>query len=117
MFVCDGFNLDLNMKLKTDNQNFNKKIIMKKLVLVVAMFMFACGSFFTMAQDPVKKDPKKEVKDTAKTEPKKEVAAHNRYNGRSIRSICTVCRIIVSTLQQKSHSYFVYSGNGFFAFI
>lgn len=71
MFVCDGFNLDLNMKLKTDNQNFNKKIIMKKLVLVVAMFMFACGSFFT---DPVKKDPKKEVKDTAKTEPKKEVA-------------------------------------------
>ena len=62
------------MKLKTDNQNFNKKIIMKKLVLVVAMFMFACGSFFTMAQDPVKKDPKKEVKDTAKTEPKKEVA-------------------------------------------
>ena len=82
------------MKLKTDNQNFNKKIIMKKLVLVVAMFMFACGSFFTMAQDPVKKDPKKEVKD-----------------------ICTVCRIIVSTLQQKSHSYFVYSGNGFFAFI
>ena len=60
------------MKLKTDNQNFNKKIIMKKLVLVVAMF--ACGSFFTMAQDPVKKDPKKEVKDTAKTEPKKEVA-------------------------------------------
>ena len=57
------------MKLKTDNQNFNKKIIMKKLVLVVA-----CGSFFTMAQDPVKKDPKKEVKDTAKTEPKKEVA-------------------------------------------
>jgi len=74
MFVCDGFNLDLNMKLKTDNQNFNKKIIMKKLVLVVAMFMFACGSFFTMAQDPVKKDPKKEVKDTAKTEPKKEVA-------------------------------------------
>ena len=74
MFVCDGFNLDLNMKLKTDNQNFNKKIIMKKLVLVVAMIMFACGSFFTMAQDPVKKDPKKEVKDTAKTEPKKEVA-------------------------------------------
>lgn len=46
------------MKLKTDNQNFNKKIIMKKLVLVVAMFMFACGSFFTMAQDPVKKRPK-----------------------------------------------------------
>ena len=38
------------------------------------MFMFVCGSFFTMAQDPVKKDPKKEVKDTAKTEPKKEVA-------------------------------------------
>ena len=38
------------------------------------MLMFACGSFFTMAQDPVKKDPKKEVKDTAKTEPKKEVA-------------------------------------------
>ena len=36
------------MKLKTDNQNFNKKIIMKKLVLVVAMFMFACGSFFTI---------------------------------------------------------------------
>ena len=74
MFVCDGFKLDINMKLKTDNQNFNKKIIMKKLVLVVAMFMFACGSFFTMAQDPVKKDPKKEVKDTAKTEPNKEVA-------------------------------------------
>ena len=44
------------MKLKTDNQNFNKKIIMKKLVLVAAMFMFACGSFFTMAQDPVKKE-------------------------------------------------------------
>ena len=74
MFVCDGFNLDLNMKLKTDNQNFNEKIIMKKLVLVVAMFMFACGSFFAMAQDPVKKDQKKEVKDTVKTEPKKEVA-------------------------------------------
>ena len=52
------------MKLKTDNQNFNKKIIMKKLVLVVAMFMFACGSFFTMAQDPVKNEPKKEVADT-----------------------------------------------------
>ena len=47
---------------------------MKKLVLVVAMFMFACGSFFAMAQDPVKKDQKKEVKDTVKTEPKKEVA-------------------------------------------
>ena len=62
------------MKLKTDNQNFNEKIIMKKLVLVVAMFMFACGSFFAMAQDPVKKDQKKEVKDTVKTEPKKEVA-------------------------------------------
>lgn len=27
-----------------------------------------------MAQDPVKKDKKKEVKDTVKTEPKKEVA-------------------------------------------
>ena len=51
------------MKLKTDNQNFNKKIIMKKLVLVVAMFMFACGSFFTMAQDPVKKDPKVPAED------------------------------------------------------
>ena len=38
------------------------------------MFMFACGSFFAMAQDPVKKDQKKEVKDTVKTEPKKEVA-------------------------------------------
>lgn len=62
MFVCDGFNLDLNMKLKTDNQNFNKKIIMKKLVLVVAMFMFACGSFFTMAQDPVKKTQRKRSK-------------------------------------------------------
>jgi len=47
---------------------------MKKLVLVVAMFMFACGAFFAMAQDPVKKDQKKEVKDTVKTEPKKEVA-------------------------------------------
>lgn len=50
------------MKLKTDNQNFNKKIIMKKLVLVVAMFMFACGSFFTMAQDTVKKTQRKRSK-------------------------------------------------------
>lgn len=47
---------------------------MKKLVLVAALFMFACGSFFAMAQDPVKKDPQKEVKDTTKTEQKKEVA-------------------------------------------
>ena len=31
---------------------------MKKLVLVVAMFMFVCGgSIFAMAQDPVKTQP------------------------------------------------------------
>ena len=90
------------MKLKTDNQNFNKKIIMKKLVLVVAMFMFACGSFFTMAQDPVKKDPKKEVKDTAKTEPKKRSSRHKPLQRSQHQEHCTVCRIIVSTLQQKS---------------
>lgn len=35
---------------------------MKKLVLVVAMFMFACGSFFAMAQDPVKKIKRKRSK-------------------------------------------------------
>ena len=40
MFVCDGFNLDLNMKLKTDNQNFNKKIIMKKLTYIVTIFLY-----------------------------------------------------------------------------
>lgn len=73
MFVCDGFNLDFNMKLKIDNQNFNKKIIMKKLVLVVVMFMFVCGLFFIMVQDLVKKDLKKEVKDIVKIEFKKEV--------------------------------------------
>ena len=31
---------------------------MKKLVIVVAMFMFVCsGSFLAMAQDPVKTQP------------------------------------------------------------
>ena len=90
------------MKLKTDNQNFNKKIIMKKLVLVVAMFMFACGSFFTMAQDPVKKDPKKEVKDTAKTEPKKEVADTTAITVAASGAFAQFDRIIVSTLQQKA---------------
>ena len=36
---------------------------MKKLVIVVAMFMFVCsGSFLAMAQDPVKTQPATEQK-------------------------------------------------------
>ena len=44
---------------------------MKKLVLVVAMFMFVCGgATFAMAQDPVKTQP-------ATEEPKAEKPAQN----------------------------------------
>lgn len=55
---------------------------MKKLVLVVAMFMFVCGgSFFAMAQEPVQNAQTSQVtvvtdtivKDTTTTEPVKEV--------------------------------------------
>ena len=51
---------------------------MKKLVLVVAMFMFVCGgSFFAMAQEPVQKVQSSSmevvtdtiVKDTTTTQP------------------------------------------------
>ena len=50
---------------------------MKKLVLVVAMFMFVCGgSFLAMAQDPVKTQPATEktesTEDTTTSEPAKE---------------------------------------------
>ena len=50
---------------------------MKKLVLVVAMFMFVCGgSIFAMAQDPVKTQPATEktesTEETTTSEPAKE---------------------------------------------
>ena len=50
---------------------------MKKLVLVVAMFMFVCGgSAFALAQDPVKTQPATEKterkEDTTTSEPAKE---------------------------------------------
>ena len=49
---------------------------MKKLVLVVAMFMFVCGgSIFAMAQDPVKTQPATEktesTEETTTSEPAK----------------------------------------------
>ena len=60
---------------------------MKKLVLVVAMFMFVCGgSIFAMAQDPVKTQPATEktesteettTSEPAKEEPKAEEPAQN----------------------------------------
>ena len=50
---------------------------MKKLVLIVAMFMFVCGgSIFAMAQDPVKTQPATEktesTEETTTSEPAKE---------------------------------------------
>ena len=60
---------------------------MKKLVLVVAMFMFVCGgATFAMAQDPVKTQPATEktestekttTSEPAKEEPKDEKPAQN----------------------------------------
>jgi len=67
---------------------------MKKLVLVVAMFMFVCGgSFLVKAQSSAEA-----------------VTAPTGINA----TVVIVCRRIVSTLQKKAIPTFVYSGDGFF---
>ena len=71
---------------------------MKKLVLVVAMFMFVCGgATFAMAQDPVKTQPATEktesTEKTTTSEPaKEEPKAENRHK---------MPRLMMLPLQQK----------------
>ena len=101
---------------------------MKKLVLVVAMFMFVCGGSFlvkaqssaeavtapteinaTVVNDTVVKDTVTKEDAPAKASL---VALAANVNDTVVTDI--VCRRIVSTLQKKAILTFVYSGDGFF---